>query len=170
MLQPIYIFLYMTNIDSVLKSRDITLLTKFHIIKATIFPVIMYKCESWTIKKTEHQIDAFELWCRVPWTARRSNCCRKAFPSRARNWALVQHSEMNCPRRHTCWQSKRFYWERFSWVPLPCCSPPGRPFPIKSLALSAHVSPLTIHFWVLDKSPVSGPGRGQSSCNKTSQF
>ena len=56
----------MTNIDSVLKSRDITLLTKFHIIKATIFPVIMYKCESWTIKKTEHQIDAFELWCRVP--------------------------------------------------------------------------------------------------------
>ena len=68
----------MTNIDSVLKSRDITLLTKFHIIKATIFPVVMYKCETWTIKKTEHQIDAFELWCwrrllRVPWTARRSN-------------------------------------------------------------------------------------------------
>ena len=68
----------MTNIDSVLKSRDITLLTKFHIIKAMIFPVIRYKCESWTIKKTEHRIDAFELWCwrrllRVPWTARRSN-------------------------------------------------------------------------------------------------
>ena len=48
----------------------------------------------------------------------------------------------------------------FSWVPLPCCSPPGCPFPIKSLALSAHVSPRTIHFWVLDKSPVLGPGRG----------
>ena len=56
--------------------------------------------------------------------------------------------------------------EQFSWVPLPYCSPPGCPFPIKSLALSAHVSPRTIHFRVLDKSPVSGPGRGPSSCNK----
>ena len=56
--------------------------------------------------------------------------------------------------------------EQFSWVPLPYCSPPGCPFPIKSLALSAHVSPWTIHFRVLDKSPVSGPGRGPSSCNK----
>ena len=55
---------------------------------------------------------------------------------------------------------------RFSWVPLPYCSPPGCPFPIKSLALSAHVSPRTIHFRVLDKSPVSGPGRGPSSSNK----
>ena len=56
--------------------------------------------------------------------------------------------------------------ELFSWVPLPYCSPPGCPFPIKSLALSAHVSPRTIHFWVLDKSPVLGPGRGPLSCNK----
>ena len=56
--------------------------------------------------------------------------------------------------------------EQFSWVPLPYCSPPGCPFPIKSLALSAHVSPWTIHFRVLDKSPVSGPGRGPPSCNK----
>ena len=56
--------------------------------------------------------------------------------------------------------------ELFSWVPFPYCSPPGRPFPIKPLALSAHVSPRTIHFRVLDKSPVSGPGRGPSSCNK----
>ena len=69
----------MTNLDSVLKSRDITLLTKVHIVKAMVFPVVMYGCESWTIKKTEQQrIDAFELWCwrrllRVPWTARRSN-------------------------------------------------------------------------------------------------
>ena len=55
--------------------------------------------------------------------------------------------------------------ELFSWVPLPSCSPPRRPFPIKSLALSAHVSPWTIHFWVLDKSPVSGPGRGPPSCH-----
>ena len=55
--------------------------------------------------------------------------------------------------------------EKFSWVPLPYCSPPGRPFPIKSLALSAHVSLQTIHFWALDKSPLLGPGRGPSSCN-----
>ena len=69
----------MTNIDSILKSRDITLLTKVHRVKVIAFPVVMYGCESWTIKKAEHQrIDAFELWCwrkllRVPWTARRSN-------------------------------------------------------------------------------------------------
>ena len=69
----------MTNLDSILKSRDITLPTKFHLVKAMVFPVVMYECESWTIKKAEHpRIDAFELWCwrrllRVPWTARRSN-------------------------------------------------------------------------------------------------
>ena len=67
----------MTNLDSILKSRDITLLSKFHIVKAVVFPVVMYGCESWTTKKAECQrIDAFELWCwrrllRVPWTARR---------------------------------------------------------------------------------------------------
>ena len=69
----------MTNLDSILKSRDITLPTKVHLVKAMVFPVVMYGCESWTIKKGEHRrIDAFELWCwrrllRVPWTARRSN-------------------------------------------------------------------------------------------------
>ena len=69
----------MTNLDSILKSRHITLPTKVHLVKAMVFPVVMYGCESWTIKKTEHQrIDAFELQCwrrllRVPWTARRSN-------------------------------------------------------------------------------------------------
>ena len=69
----------MTNLDSILKSRHITLLTKVHLVKALVFPVVMYGCESWTIKKVEHQrIDAFELWCwrrllRVLWTARRSN-------------------------------------------------------------------------------------------------
>ena len=69
----------MTNLDSILKSRDITLPANVHLVKAMVFPVIMYGCESWTIKKAEHQrIDAFELWCwrrllRVPWTARRSN-------------------------------------------------------------------------------------------------
>ena len=68
----------MTNLDSIFKSRDITLPTKVHLIKAIVFPVVMYGCESWTMKKVERRrIDAFELWCwrllRVPWTARRSN-------------------------------------------------------------------------------------------------
>ena len=69
----------MTNLDSILKSRDITLPTKVHLVKAMVFPIVMYGCESWTIKKAErHRIHAFELWCwkrlfRVPWTARRSN-------------------------------------------------------------------------------------------------
>ena len=69
----------MTNLDSILKSRDITLPTKVHLVKTMVFPVVMYGCESWTVKKAECQrIDAFELWCwrrllQVPWTARRSN-------------------------------------------------------------------------------------------------
>ena len=69
----------MTNLDSILQSRDITLPTKVSIVKAMVFPVVMYRCESWTIKKVEHwRIDAFELWywrrlLRVPWTSRRSN-------------------------------------------------------------------------------------------------
>ena len=69
----------MTNLDSILKSRDITLPTKVHLVKAMVFPVGMYGCKSWTVKKTEQgRIDAFELWCwrrllRVPWTAGRSN-------------------------------------------------------------------------------------------------
>ena len=69
----------MTNLDSILKSREITLPTKVCLVKAMVFPVVMYGCESWTVKKAEHRrIDAFELWCwrrllRVPWTARRSN-------------------------------------------------------------------------------------------------
>ena len=69
----------MTNLDSILKSRDITLPTKVHLVKAIVFPVVVYGCESWTVKKAEHRrIDAFELWCwrrllTVPWTSRRSN-------------------------------------------------------------------------------------------------
>ena len=69
----------MTNLDSILKSRDITLPTKVHLVKAMVFPLVMYGCESWTVKKAEHQrTDGFEVWCwrrllRVPWTARRSN-------------------------------------------------------------------------------------------------
>ena len=69
----------MTNLDSIFKSRDITLLTKVRLVKAMVFPMVMHGCESWNVKKAEHRsIDAFELWCwrrllRVPWTARRSN-------------------------------------------------------------------------------------------------
>ena len=69
----------MINLDSILKRRDVTLPTKVHLVKAMVFPVVMYVCENWTIKKAEHRrIDAFELWCwrrllRIPWTARRSN-------------------------------------------------------------------------------------------------
>ena len=69
----------MTNLDSILKYRDITLSTKVHLVKAMVFPIIMYRCESWTVKKAEHRrIDDFELWCwrrllRVPWTASRSS-------------------------------------------------------------------------------------------------
>ena len=71
----------MTNLDRIVKSRDITLPTKVHLVKAMVFPVVIYGCESWTVKKAEHRrINAFELWCwrrllRVPWTARRSNQC-----------------------------------------------------------------------------------------------
>ena len=88
----------MTNLDGVLKSRDITLLTKIHLVKAMVFPVVTYGCESWTIKKTEHQrIDAFELWCwrrllRVPWPARRSNMSilKEINPKYLLKWLLLK--------------------------------------------------------------------------------
>ena len=84
----------MTNLDSILRSRDITLLTKVRLVKAMVFPVVMYGCESWTIKKTEcRRIDAFELWCwrrllRVPWTARRSNqsILKEISPEHSLDW------------------------------------------------------------------------------------
>ena len=87
----------MTNLDSILKSRDITLLTKVRIVKAMVFPVVISGCESWTIKKAEHwRIDAFELWCwrrllRVPWTARRSNqsILMEINPSVNQSWIFI---------------------------------------------------------------------------------
>ena len=87
----------MTNLDSILKSRDITLLTKVHIVKAMVFPVVMYGCESWTIKKAECQrTGAFELWCwrrllRVPWTARRSN------------QSILKEISSGCSLKDWCW-------------------------------------------------------------------
>jgi len=88
----------MTNLDSILKSRDVTLPTKVRLVKAMVFPVVMYGCESWTIKKAEHQrTDVFELWCwrrllRVPWTARRSNqsILFKTRESPAHNMQLIE--------------------------------------------------------------------------------
>ena len=87
----------MINLDSILKSRDITLLTKVHLVEAMVFPVVVYGCESWTIDKAEHQrIDAFELWClrrllRVPWTARRSN------------QSVLRISTLNIHWKNWCW-------------------------------------------------------------------
>ena len=88
----------MTNLDSILKSRDITLPTKLCLVKAMVFPVVMYGCESWTLKKAEHQrIDAFELWCwrrllRVPWTARRSNqsILKEISPEYSLEWLMLK--------------------------------------------------------------------------------
>ena len=87
----------MTNLDGILKSRDMTLTTKVHLVKAMVFPVVMYGCESWTLKKAEHRrIDAFELWCwrrllRVPWTAGRSN------------QSILKKSVLNIHWKDWCW-------------------------------------------------------------------
>ena len=86
----------MTNLDSIWKSRDIILPTKVHLVKAMVFPVVMYECESWTIKKAEpRRIDAFELWCwrrllRVPWTARR-------FPKGNQSWIFIGRADAEAP-------------------------------------------------------------------------
>ena len=86
----------MTNLDSILKSRDITLPTKFHLVKAMVFPLVMYGCESWTVKKAEHRrMDAFELWCwkrllRVPWTTRRSN---QFHPKGVQSWVFIGRTD-----------------------------------------------------------------------------
>ena len=89
----------MTNLDSILKSRDITLSIKVHLVKAMVFPVVMYGCESWTVKKAERRrIDAFELWCwrrflRVYWTARRSNQSPKGYQS----WVFIGRTDAEAP-------------------------------------------------------------------------
>ena len=96
----------MTNLDSILKSRDITLPTKVHLVKAIVFPVVMYGCESWTVKKAEWQrVDAFELWCwrrllRVPWTARRSN------------QSILKEISPEYSLKDWCWS-----WTQLPWPP-----------------------------------------------------
>ena len=124
----------MTNLDSIFKSRDFTLPTKVHLVKAMVFPVVMYGCESWTIKKAEHwRIDAFELWClrrllRVPWTVRRSNqsflkgisltlhwkdwCC-----SWSSNTLATWCEELTHWKRLWCWERlMRRGWQRMRWL------------------------------------------------------
>ena len=88
----------MTNLDSIFKSRDITVTTKVHLVKAMVFPVVMYGCESWTVKQAEHRrIDAFELWCwrrllRIPWTTRRSNqsILKEISPGCSLEWVMLK--------------------------------------------------------------------------------
>ena len=109
----------MTNTDSLLKSRNITLQTKVHIVKAMVFPVVMYGCKSWTIKKAECQrIDAFELWCwrgllRVPWTARRSN------------QSILKEIDLNIHWKNWCWgwssNTLATWWEELTHWKRPWC-------------------------------------------------
>ena len=126
----------MTNLASILKSRDITLPTKFCLVKAMVFPVVMYGCESWTVKKAEHQrIDAFELWCwrrllRVPWTARRSNqstlkeispgcsleglmlkLTPKLWPPQTKSWLIGKDRDAG-----RTWCRRTRGWQRMRWL------------------------------------------------------
>ena len=100
----------MTNPDSILKSRDITLPTKVHLVKAMVFPVVMYGCESWTMRKAEcRRIDAFELWCwrrllRVPWTARRSN------------WFILKEISPGCSLEGLMLKLKLLYFGHLMWT------------------------------------------------------
>ena len=108
----------MTNLDSILKSRDITLPTKVHLVKAMVFPIVMYGCESWTIKKAENQrIDAFELWCwrrllRVPWTARRSNqsILKEISPEYSLEGLMLKLKLQYFGQ--LMWRARPWYWER----------------------------------------------------------
>src|SRR5574337_919529 len=100
----------MTNLDSILNSRDVSLPTKVRLVKAMVFPVVMYVCESWTVKKSEHRtIDAFELWCwrrllRVPWTARRSNqsILKEISPGISLERSEEHTSELQSPLKLVC--------------------------------------------------------------------
>ena len=128
----------MTNLESILKSRDITLPTKVHLVKAMVFPVFMYGCESWTIKKAEHwRTDAFELWCwrrllRVPWTARRSNqsILKEINPEYSLEGLLLKLQyfghlmrESTHWKRPWCWEKnkdqKRRRWQRMRCLASP---------------------------------------------------
>ena len=128
----------MTNLDRILKSRDITLPTKVHLVKTMVYPVVMYGCESWTVKKAECQrMDAFELWCwrrflRVPWTARRSNqsilkksvlsihwkdWCWSCNSNTLGTWCEeLTHLKKKNPDAGKDWSEKRRGWQRMRWL------------------------------------------------------
>ena len=132
----------MTNLDGIVKSRDITLSTKVHLVKAMVFPVVMCGCESWTVKKAEHQrIDAFELWCwrrllRVPWTAKRSNqsILKEISPSiHWKDWCWIWNSntlatrckELTPWKRPWCWERLKVEegderWDGWMTLPAQC--------------------------------------------------
>ena len=117
----------MTNLDSIIKSKNITLPTMVHLVKAMVFPVVMYGCDSWSIKKAEHQrINAFELWCwrrllRVPWTARRSN--QSTLKNWRRGWQRMRWLDGITNLVTWGWVSSGSWW----WTGgLACCSPWGR--------------------------------------------
>ena len=118
----------MTNLDSILKSRDITLTTNVHLIKAMVFPVVMYECESWTVKKAEHRrVDASRLWCwirllRVPWTARRSNLflIQLKFSSKVKISAITMNKNkksLKVIKKKGCLETLKL--EELTWPLLP---------------------------------------------------
>ena len=133
----------MTNLDSLLKSRDITLPTKVHLVKTMFFPVVMYGCESWTIKKAEHwRIDGFELWCwrrllRVPWTARSSNQSilkETVLNIHWKDWCWSWNSntlatwceELTHWKGHWCWVRLKVGWEGDNWGWDSCMATPSQ--------------------------------------------
>ena len=112
----------MTNLDSISKSRDITLPTKVHLVKAMVFPVVMYGCKSWTIKKAEHQrTDASEVWCwrrllKVPWTARKSN---QVNPKGNQSWIFIGRTDAEADNTLVTWCKQLTHWKRpWSWERL----------------------------------------------------
>ena len=153
----------MTNLDSILKSRDITLPTKFHLVKAMVFPVVIYGCESWTLKKTEHRrIDAFELWCwrrplRVPWTARRSNQSilkKLVLNIHWKDWCWSWNSDTLATWSEELTQLKRpWCWERLKAGG----EEDGR-------GCDGWMASLTQWTWVWVKSPGVGDGQGGLAC------
>ena len=130
----------MTNLDSILKSRDTTLPTKFHLVKAMVFPVVMYGCESWTIKKAKHwRIDAFELWCwrrilRVPWTARRSN--KSILKEISSEYSGRTDAEAKTP---ILWPQSSLDHTASWWPGQGYCSPPSSHIPASTDPFNHHL-------------------------------
>ena len=149
----------MTNLDSILKNKDITLSTKVHLVKAMVFPSVMYECDSWTIKKAEHQrIDAFDLWCwstllRVPWTARRSNqsilkqiglgCSLEGlilWPPDVKSWLIWKD-----PDAMKDWGPEGRGWQRMRWLDSSTDSMDMGLGEIQELVMDSEAWPAVVH-------------------------